>query len=783
MKHSAMPPLPEKMEPYPKPSPLKTPQEVSARIREYISNVRKVLRKDGTTMRLDMTDAMVKRRSDVLLRTLDTVEQRYGDMPGFGTDDPNAVMEDWLYINWLPDTTYNSMELHNHLLYAASMWMLDRIMEKDGAHWDINRWLPRNDHILDGMNVPNTWDCCHEDDLIMSVMWVVCHRNDDAGPEQTDAYRVPYVLAGDLTAEGLQQQDVPSRRNFEGLLKMIPEEYKQRACDHFREAFWKWSDRYFAGLSALHEELPVKRRELNEIIAAFNSAREELRKASFDLRRKKQSSAAKQKENGKPSFNPLLARPQQESDTSRAAELLRQFDTKAAQPLGRGSFPHALTNNVPLEPGFEEIQRITDRMIFLYEKYEKKFDEIDSLVNLILDYKHRMTREGRIRQESCREVFGEKTAMAMTEISIQDPYEMCFALLYLFDQGDDLPWLYGPGTGLMNEVAETLPWGIFDYDELEDDAWYDPDKDEWEQMSLPEPEQVHSRSIPDMYERRFLPKHEDELTMERSLAQIIYEETGCILPRDMHRYDFREKALKRDYGLTAKEAVPLLYVMNALGYVRRRFNALNFREDSMRIWDQEEKEKNGEVQDTADKNQSADESSVTKEDLEEEIHRLQDEVRGLRASLYNAERKTRDMQKERAEEKAAALREHRELSDLRELVFQQASEQPDTEEVPSDDPRFPYEVRQNTVVFGGHDSWVKAIRPMLTGNIRFIDKDLHFDLGVVRHTDMIWIQTNAISHKQYYRIIDTARQLQKPVRYFTSASAEKGALQILDADK
>ena len=257
MKHSAMPPLPEKMEPYPKPSPLKTPQEVSARIREYISNVRKVLRKDGTTMRLDMTDAMVKRRSDVLLRTLDTVEQRYGDMPGFGTDDPNAVMEDWLYINWLPDTTYNSMELHNHLLYAASMWMLDRIMEKDGAHWDINRWLPRNDHILDGMNVPNTWDCCHEDDLIMSVMWVVCHRNDDAGPEQTDAYRVPYVLAGDLTAEGLQQQDVPSRRNFEGLLKMIPEEYKQRACDHFREAFWKWSDRYFAGLSALHEELPV----------------------------------------------------------------------------------------------------------------------------------------------------------------------------------------------------------------------------------------------------------------------------------------------------------------------------------------------------------------------------------------------------------------------------------------------------------------------------------------------------------------------------------------------
>jgi len=72
---------------------------------------------------------------------------------------------------------------------------------------------------------------------------------------------------------------------------------------------------------------------------------------------------------------------------------------------------------------------------------------------------------------------------------------------------------------------------------------------------------------------------------------------------------------------------------------------------------------------------------------------------------------------------------------------------------------------------------------MLTGNIRFIDKDLNFDVNVIRNADLVWVQTNAISHPQYYKITDAARQCKKPVRYFTHASATKGALQIVNADR
>ena len=72
---------------------------------------------------------------------------------------------------------------------------------------------------------------------------------------------------------------------------------------------------------------------------------------------------------------------------------------------------------------------------------------------------------------------------------------------------------------------------------------------------------------------------------------------------------------------------------------------------------------------------------------------------------------------------------------------------------------------------------------MLIGQIRFLDKDLNFDVNVIRNADTVWVQTNAISHTQYYKITDAARQYKKPVRYFSHASATKGALQIMDADR
>lgn len=149
--------------------------------------------------------------------------------------------------------------------------------------------------------------------------------------------------------------------------------------------------------------------------------------------------------------------------------------------------------------------------------------------------------------------------------------------------------------------------------------------------------------------------------------------------------------------------------------------------------------------------------------------------------MYNAEKTSRETRKELEAERKTAVMERRELADLREIVFNRESIE-EEQAAPETADVFPYEVQKDTLIFGGHDTWEKAIKPMLTGNVRFISKDLTFDTAIIRHVEVIWVQTNAISHTQYYRVVDTARQYKKPVRYFTNASAEKCAMQVVEND-
>lgn len=228
----------------------------------------------------------------------------------------------------------------------------------------------------------------------------------------------------------------------------------------------------------------------------------------------------------------------------------------------------------------------------------------------------------------------------------------------------------------------------------------------------------------------------------------------------MHLYDRRTKALSK-YGVNDDEMAYLLSTMTALAHARRQRVAQNLDEE---FEDEDTQETIGE---TGEDNTAA----------------YREEIKRLRTALHDAEKAARDARKALEDNKAQSLIEHRELADLRELVFRQNEEELADEDEPAKDTGvFPYTVQRDTLVFGGHDTWTKAIKKLLTGNIRFVSKDYVFDTSIIRHVDVVWIQPNALSHKQYYRIIDTARQYKRPVRYFLSASAQKSAAQIVECD-
>ncbi len=332
-----------------------------------------------------------------------------------------------------------------------------------------------------------------------------------------------------------------------------------------------------------------------------------------------------------------------------------------------------------------------------------------------------------------------------------DCYGMCFALLYLIEQGSDLPWLYGACTGLMKEVIFSLPWGCSGYDEQDDEFW----------ESDCQPQPVKPVQISDWYEKKYSIKNKDtKLYMKRSMAQIIYETTGCIMPRDMHRYDSLIKELNQ-YGFRGSDVSAILYSMLALSYSRRRMQAHNFDEWYMNPGEEKKK--------------------LTSEQLEKKISAQQQEIRRLKAELHSAEKSANDANQKLADFKEKTESERRELADLRERLFYNEVDEPSEDTV--DQSRFPYEVQKDTIIFGGHATFLKAIRQLLKGSIRYVDREQSFDVTMIRHADVLWIQPNAIAHKQFYKIADEARKYNKPMRYFQYASAAKCAEQVAENDQ
>lgn len=164
---------------------------------------------------------------------------------------------------------------------------------------------------------------------------------------------------------------------------------------------------------------------------------------------------------------------------------------------------------------------------------------------------------------------------------------------------------------------------------------------------------------------------------------------------------------------------------------------------------------------------------------EKELERLRKENEQQKEELYKTEKALAD--KNTLLEKQANKRsvEKQELNDLRELIFALTNDAGEEKSSQKPNTVFPYHTQKKHIVFGGHPTWLKAIKPMLP-DVKFIE-------GVpsseqIKGAEMVWLQTNYMSHKAFYKIIDIVRSKNIPLRYFTSASATKGAEQVVAAD-
>lgn len=716
------------------------PQTLKAMVTENYSGIAKKLRRvkhrnAAFYALLDFDKLRTKRR---ITATLASYSRLREEVNALCPDIPEvfSLDEDWANVNSTPITSLDIQEERLDLTTGAAIWILDRI--KAAGQLDaLLPLLPQDDETLDEIYMPELWDACHSKRILLGMLAVLRWRNQDCTIQESDkrpkSKHEPEnrIFSDCWTAAGTQHQNVPSRRRFEAVLALIPEADRQAAARHYEEKLWEWVKRYYR-------------------CRALFAAREQKLAKSFDRIFQRAR---------------MIAREQQTalSHTKAAPAVCNSpYPAIPAAPVSRRSSPFPNT-----EALIQTVHSLTSEVSRLDTQSDNLTEEIN---NFIFDTVSNIAE----RRKRLETLYGPEIAEILSGFEVDDPYELCFAALWLLDNGSDLPWLYFANGNLMEHVGNCLPWANGNYKESFDDIW-NPSEDGIQNLRRG-PRRGRTPEIPDWYHLDYIDKKADpDFQKRNNLAQIIYDLTGCLMPRQLHRYDAALGELAC-YGITGSKTLPFLYCMVLMGEARRQSLAELPEEELTENEAEEEIEADILPEPVPDIASSQAEAAQ----LRERLDALKQENSRLKHAIHSALRDAEVNKNQYAALLEQTGQERRELAELREIIFRQQS---DFEPPVDAGIEFPYSVGKRTVVFGGHDSWARAIKPMLTGDIRFIDRNMLPNTDLIRHADIVWLQTNSLSHKFYNKIMDVVRNYDIPVHYFKFASAEKCAEQVVLQDQ
>ena len=350
----------------------------------------------------------------------------------------------------------------------------------------------------------------------------------------------------------------------------------------------------------------------------------------------------------------------------------------------------------------------------------------------------------------------EEILSQLEPIRITQPFEMCFAFLSLLDHNSDIVWAYNAAYVIMFVVCHELPWGE---SECFDRDWgMGIDRgEEFVEMSLDNPvENPISKAEDTLFERQYSsPFNEEEYPEEAeyfSLAQLAFTVSGIIPPR-------YNSILSHEKGLLLKEGIPEDKVNLLMEYLSLAYS-ITQRDSDYRVLDEEI-----DIEEPVE---------ITENNVaDEQEKKLKSEIKRLNNLVHQLDKQNKE-QAERLSQYEQELKEsNTEIAELRSMIHP-ASETQEKERLKV---QFPYSAKSRAVIVGGHETWAKAIKPLLK-NVRFIDLHEQPNASLIANAEVVWIQSNAIAHKHYYKVMDIVRKYNIKACYFQFASAEKCAEQF-----
>ena len=660
-----------------------------------------------------------------------------------------TAAELWNILNLFTSHTLEQLDTWNSLLLGASIWLLDNVVDFSDlddiladVDWEENWELPY-------LYSPN-----YSEDLISAVHYVLENR--------TASKR--YIL--DVDAKPGTTADA-----FNALLNLIDPADLRRAIAHTRALFWEYVDRFFDVEKALVNDFVAsvdkynaQVDKLNQLIRQLNDAMDQrfyvdkVPSAPFSAGSMLSGSPMMAGSSTTPAnaIMPGQSIPMMAGGSGIAPKIGRSpFDFVTPQwNLTAASMSDEIPSMVPFLDSFNPLIGLGESTDKAHNLVDERAEDMLQFENKIIIYCFDFSYYGFANARRYRiEMPNGQLLPSAQDLPDFDPWEICAGVLLMCSEDAlrslyaditgatpekdlDLPWLLGSMEGMLADVLWYLPWGVRHYHQ--DDVPFDKRR-----LKLPH---LDLNTL----------AYDDEDGNRRNLSHLIYEATGAILPRDMMDFDGMSRYLTKQ-GLSKKLAGQVTELMTVL-------EAVQFREELP----------------TKKLSEPVNEDMVSEDvdELKGQLKELRERLKKVTDAAHTQDQRARKAEVALAAEREKTAADRTELAGLREVVFTADSREDDHVSV-----ALPHEVKQRLVVYGGHEAWRKGMKEFLSGDIRYMDKDQAIiDRTVIRNADVVWIQTNAIAHRQYYAIIDEIRKTKVPVKYFLYASARKCAEQVVLED-
>ena len=670
-----------------------------------------------------------ERRKEALLRLLPVLKMI--NIPESENYDEAGVS--FLFYSYEVNTgcNYNILDEHGDIRLGAAIWILDHL-RLAGNLDKAMEYLPYIENKPDTSMLPkNFYHPCYSRALLESMMSMITTRFETAQTKAMDRIRASENILFEDNVEGSGYTAV-----FQKIIGLLPQAVVKYACGEFRNMVLKTIEIYLNTLLKLLEKDTYYSEELK----------------SLHIRAQVPNISSI----GAGSVVPI------NNITTRNCNTI-------TDPSDISGVPYGNKEPRPLNTVYADRQYCIQKLEQIW-KTRKQF-KIDLKNFFIYD------------RDQLHDIFDDKELEDLfLNYCVADPLAICFALIYLLDHGDDIPWLFQSAGCVMNATCCSLPWCL---DRKEGRPTNNHVSSDWKPLFTLMSEPGADKKSDGI--NGVLGKNPDQ-----RLAQVLYQLTGCILPTDFPSPSETCKELTL-LDLSSAETAFVSGVAHTL-YLSSRQARMSEETGDIENTDVDENEDASDGTDGSDAgtedayfelDRRLSEVSNSYDALQKELLRAKQEIKNLkRTAAEDRKQYAANLLKKDAEVQRSRL-EHRELVDLRELVFKNMNKDssPDISHNKDSIIHYPYETKKRVVIFGGRASFRKKMKDYLP-TVRQVDIDnTAFNPDIVRNADVIWIQAACLMHRQFYKLINEARLYNIQVRYFKFPSADKSARQVVEDDQ